>query len=63
MYGMKLKSEMLNVVKTWYSDIVKFRQKHKLVAMMRDNAGENKSQTVVDFFESLGVRNHYSTST
>ncbi len=30
---------------------------------MRDNAPENKSQAVVDFFESLGVRNHYSTST
>ncbi len=28
---------------------------------MRDNAGENKSQEVVDFFESMGVKNYYST--
>ena len=29
---------------------------------MRDNMGENKSQEVVDFFESMGVKNYYSTS-
>ena len=49
MYGMKLKSYMLKVVKKWYSNIVILRQKHKLLVVMRDNAGENKSQEVVDF--------------
>ena len=42
-YGMKLKSEMLNVVKKWYSDIADLRAKHKLVVVMQDYAGENKS--------------------
>ncbi len=28
---------------------------------MRDNAGENKLQEVVDFFESMGVKNYYRT--
>ena len=59
---MKLKSNMLKVVKKWYSDIAILRQKHKLLVVMRDNAGENKSQEVVDFFESMGVKNYYSTA-
>ena len=28
---------------------------------MRDNAGENKSQEVIYFFESMGVKNYYNT--
>ena len=28
---------------------------------MRDNAGENKSQAIIDFFESVGVKNYFST--
>jgi hypothetical protein len=34
LYGMKLKSEMLNVVKKWYSGITDLRLKHKLVLVM-----------------------------
>ena len=62
LYGMKLKSDMLGVVKKWYSDIADLRLKHKLTVVMRDNAGEHKSQAIVDFFESVGVKNYYSTS-
>ncbi len=29
---------------------------------MRDNSGENKSKEIMDFFHSVGVRNHFSTS-
>ncbi len=42
LYSMKLKSDMLKVVKKWYSDIANLRQKNKLLVVMRDNAGENK---------------------
>ena len=59
---MKLKSEMLKVVKKWYSDIAVLRQKHKLLVVMRDNAGEIKQQEIVDFFESMGIKNYYSTA-
>ncbi len=54
---------MLKIVKKWYSDIAILRQKHKLLVVMRDNAGasEKKSQ-VVDFFKSMGVKNYYSIS-
>jgi hypothetical protein len=38
------------------------RQKHTLVVAMRDNAGENKSKETMEFFDSAGVRNHFSTS-
>ncbi len=58
---MKRKSEMLKVVKKWYSDIAVLRQKNKLLVAMRDNAGENKSQEIVEFFESMGIKNYYST--
>ena len=29
---------------------------------MRDNAGENKSKEIMKCFDSVGVRNHFSTS-
>jgi hypothetical protein len=61
LYGMKLKSDMLKVIKKWYSDIADLRQMHKLVIVMRDNAGENTSKEIVDFFESVGVKNYFST--
>jgi hypothetical protein len=62
-YGMKVKSDIVKVVKKWYSDIADLRQKHTLVVVMRDNAGENKSHELIEFFESVGVKNYFSTST
>ncbi len=59
---MKLKNDMLKVVKKWFSDIADLRQKHKLVIVMRDNADENQSQEIIDFFESVGVKNYFSTA-
>jgi hypothetical protein len=29
---------------------------------MRDNAGENKSQEIVDFFKSMGIKSYHSTA-
>ena len=29
---------------------------------MRDNVGENKSQEIIEFFESMGVKNYFSTA-
>ena len=61
-YGMKSKDDMLKVTKKWYSDIAELRQKYSLVVFMRDNAGENKSQEIIDFIESIGATNRFSTS-
>jgi hypothetical protein len=44
-----------------HPDIANLRARHKLVVVMRDNASENKSQEIKEFFESVGVQNHVST--
>ncbi len=59
---MKLKSSMLKIIKKWFSDVADLRQEHKLVVVMRDNAGENKSQEIIDFFESVRVKNYFSSA-
>jgi hypothetical protein len=50
MYGMKTKDQMINVLKRWYIDIADLRTKHRLVVVVSDNASENKSQEVKEFF-------------
>ncbi len=49
-YGMKTKDQMNNFVKRWYSDIANLRTKHRLVVVVRDSSGENKSQEVKELF-------------
>ena len=58
---MKSKDEMLKVTKKWYADIADLRQKYQLVVFMPDNAGENKSQGIIDFIKSIGATNRFST--
>ena len=43
---LETKDETIKVVKQWFSDIADLRTRHKLVVVMRDNAGENKSQEI-----------------
>ena len=52
LYGMKTRDEMLQVVKWWYGDIADLRQKHTLVVVMRDNAGEDKSRDIMEYFDN-----------
>ena len=63
LYGMKTRDEMLRVVKRWYGYIADLRQKHTLVVVMRDNAGENKSKEIMEFFDSVGVTSIFYFST
>jgi hypothetical protein len=60
-YGLKTKDEVDQTMKKWYSDIAKEREKYPLLGVMRDNAGENKSKSLTEFFENHGVKNYYST--
>ncbi len=60
-YGLRTKDEALNVVKKWYANISDLRAKHKLVVLMLDNAGEYKSEEIMQFHDSKGVRSHFST--
>ncbi len=54
--GMKLKSDILKIVKKMVCYIAILGQKHTLFVAMRDIAGENKSLEVVDFPESMRVK-------
>ena len=54
-YGLKTKDEALNVFKRWYAYIANLRAKHKLVVLMRDSAGEYKSEEIMQFLNSKGV--------
>ncbi len=59
---MKKKSDLPKIVKKGTSDIADLWQRHTLVVVMQDNAGENKPQEILDLFESVGVKNYFSTS-
>jgi hypothetical protein len=54
-------SEILKITKKWYSDIADLRQKYQRVIFMRDNAGDTKSQDIIDFTESIWVMYGFST--
>ncbi len=54
-FGIKTKDETIKVVKQWNSYIAVLCARHKLVVVMRDNSGENKSQEIQEFFQSVGV--------
>ncbi len=49
------------VDETWYSDTAELRLKHKSDVVMGDNAGENKSLGIIDYFGFVGVKNYFST--
>ena len=55
-----MKDEIFRILRRWYSDIAVLRDTHKLLVLMRDNAGENKPQELNEFFESHGVQNYFS---
>ena len=46
---------MLKVVKKWYSDIQTEVLDDNLLVVMRDNAGENKSQEILYLFELMEI--------
>ena len=56
----KTKDQTLGALKKWYCDIAPILPKHKLITLMRDNAGENRSQEVEDFIQSIHVQSRYS---
>ena len=59
-YGLRTKDQTLPTLKKWYCDIAPLRAKWTLITLMRDNAGENRSQEVEDYIESLHVQSRYS---
>jgi len=62
LYGLKSKDEALDASKRWMAEISDLREKYTLMVVMRDNAGENKSKEISEYFTSKGVANRYSTA-
>jgi IS30 family transposase len=61
LYGLKTKDNLLKAVQKWYSDIAELLELHNVCVVTRDNAGENKSSEVIEFFESKGIKSYFST--
>ena len=61
LYGLKTKDEVVGAAKRWMAETADLREKYPLFVVMRDNAGENKSKEMSDYFTSMGVANRYST--
>ena len=61
-YGLKTKDQTLSTLKKWYCDIAPLRTKWKLATLMQDNTGENRSQEVEDYIESIQVQSRYSAA-
>jgi hypothetical protein len=62
LYGCKTKDEALDASKRWMAEISDLRAKYPLLVVMRDNAGENKSKEICDYFTSMEVANRFSTA-
>ena len=61
LYGLKTKDDVLKAIRKWYSNIAEIREMHNLLVVMRDNAAENRSREIIEFFESRGIRSYFST--
>jgi hypothetical protein len=48
-------------VKRWYAEIADLRAKDPLVVLMRDHAGEYKSEEIMEFLNPKGVLSCFST--
>ena len=55
LYGMKTRDEIVDVAKRWMAEIADLRAKYPLRVVMWDNAGENKSNELKDYFMSMDV--------
>jgi hypothetical protein len=61
LYGLNTKDDLLKAIQKWYSDIAELQERHNVCVVIRDNAGENKSREVIEFFESNGIKSFFST--
>ncbi len=46
----------------WKVEIGDLSEKYPLRVVMRDNAGENKSKALQEYFTLMGVENYYSSA-
>ncbi len=61
LFGTKTKDQIFVILKKYFGDIEVLRNTHKLLLLVRDNAGESKLQELNELFESKGIQNDFST--
>jgi hypothetical protein len=49
----KTRDQVVDVTKRWMAEIGDLREKYPLRVVMRDNAGENKSKALQEYFTSM----------
>ena len=47
--------DALDSAKGWMAEIADLREKYLLLVVMRDNAKENSSKAICDYFTSMGL--------
>ncbi len=60
-YGMKAKDVVLGMSKRWMAKTAGIQKDHPILVLVRDNAGENTSKELNDYFTEYGVKNYFST--
>ena len=60
-YGMKTKDEVLAMSKRWVAETADIQKDHPILVVVRDNAGENTSKELNDYFTERGIKNYFST--
>ena len=60
-YGMKTKDEVLAMSKRWVAETAGIQKDHPILVVVRDNACENTSKELNDYFTERGIKNCFST--
>ncbi len=60
LYGLKTKDEAVDARIRWMAEITDLREKYPLLVVTRDNAKENSSKAICDYFTSMGVKKYFS---
>ncbi len=58
---MKTKDEAFEMSKRWMAETADIQKDHPILIVVQDNAGENKSKDLNDYFTKHGVKNYFST--
>ena len=58
---MTTKDEVLAMSMRWVAETADIQKDHPILVVVRDNAGENTSKELNDYFTEHGIKNYYST--
>ena len=58
---MKTKDEVLAMSKRWVAETADIQKDNPILVVVRDNAGENTSKELNDYFTECGIKSYFST--